>query len=430
MADMKQMYKTVMEDHFPDRMVIQFGNQTLVYRKRAWKIPDESTGELIEKGLRYGENPGQEAALYEMINGNLVLGGCEFISGGKGLVSAISEEDMIQSGKHPGKINFTDVDNALNILKYLTDRPAAAIMKHNNPSGVAYGATLVEAYDKANMADRIAAFGGALVVNRPLDKPTAQMVSENYLEVVAAPEYEQGAVDILKSRKNLRIVRVPRMDRLAEYRNLRFVDFKSLIDGGIVVQQSPINAITSQKDFKKATATYKGKTYTIEREPTEEEYADLIFGWAVEQGVSSNSVLYVKKGVTVGIGTGEQDRVGVAEIAAFKAYTKYADLLCYRKYGIPYKTLEMEIQQGKRDPAAKKEIDQQTQEARGGIKGAVMISDAFFPFRDGADVGIKEGVTAIVHPGGSDRDFESIQACNEARPKVTMVFTGQRAFKH
>jgi phosphoribosylaminoimidazolecarboxamide formyltransferase/IMP cyclohydrolase len=220
------------------------------------------------------------------------------------------------------------------------------------------------------------------------------------------------------------------MDRLAEYRNLRFVDFKSLIDGGIVVQQSPINAIASKKDFKKATATYKGKTYTIEREPTEEEYADMIFGWAVEQGVSSNSVLYVKKGVTVGIGTGEQDRVGVAEIAAFKAHTKYADALCYRKYGIPYKTLEMEIEQGRRDLGAKKEIDQQTQEARGGIKGSVMISDAFFPFRDGAEVGIKEGVTAIVHPGGSDRDFESIQACNEARPKVTMVFTGQRAFKH
>jgi phosphoribosylaminoimidazolecarboxamide formyltransferase/IMP cyclohydrolase len=430
MADFKQMYKTVMEDHFPERMTIQFGNQTLVYRKRAWKIPDESTGELIEKGLRYGENPGQEAALYELVNGNLVLGECAFIGAGKGLVSAISEEDMIQSGKHPGKINFTDVDNALNILKYMMDRPAAAIMKHNNPSGVAVGSALVDAYEKANMADRIAAFGGALAVNRALDKATAQMVSENYLEVVTAPEYEEGTVEILKSRKNLRIVRVPRIDRLAEYRNSRFVDFKSLIDGGLVVQQSPLNAIATKKDFKKATATYKGKTYLIEREPTEEEYADMIFGWAVEQGVSSNSVLYVKKGVTVGIGTGEQDRVGVAEIAAFKAYTKYADALCFRKYGIPHKTLEMEIDQGRRDLAAKREIDHQTQEARGGIKGAVMISDAFFPFRDGADVGIKEGVTAIVHPGGSDRDFESIQACNEARPKVTMVFTGQRAFKH
>ena len=430
MSDLKQMYRTVMDDHFPERLVIQFGNQVLVYRKRSWKIPDDKTGEMIEKGLRYGENPGQESALYELTNGNLTLGGCEFIGPGKGLVSAISESEMIQSGKHPGKINFTDADNALNILKFLMDRPAAAIMKHNNPSGVARGKTLAEAYDLANMADRIAAFGGCLAVNRALDKATAEMVSENYLEVVVAPEYEESTVEILKRRANLRIVKVPRIDRLAEYRDLRFVDFKSLIDGGIVVQQSSVNAIRTKNDFQKAQATYKGKVYAIERQPTEKEYDDMVFGWAVEQGVSSNSVLYVKNGVTVGIGTGEQDRVGVAEIAVFKAYTKYADAVCFRKHGIPYKTLEMEIAQGKREAGAKEEIDRETREARGGIKGAVMISDAFFPFRDGADVGIKEGVTAIVHPGGSDRDFESIQACNEAKPQVTMVFTGQRAFKH
>ena len=322
MADLKQMYRTVMDDHFPEHMTIQLGKQTLVYRKRAWKIPDEKTGELIEKGLRYGENPDQEAALYELVNGNLVLGGCEFIGPGKGLISALAEEEMIQSGKHPGKINFTDADNALNILKYLMDRPAAAIMKHNNPSGVAYGETVAEAYDRANMADRIAAFGGCLVINRPMDRATAERVSQNYLEVVVAPDYEESIVDILKRRANLRILRLPRIDRLAEYRGLRFVDFKSLMDGGIVVQQSPINAIRSKKDFQKATSTYKGKTYGIEREPTEEEYADMVFGWAVEQGVSSNSVIYVKNGQTVGIGTGEQDRVGVAEIAVFKAYTK------------------------------------------------------------------------------------------------------------
>ena len=430
MAELKQMYRTVMDDHFSEQLTIQFGKQTLVYRKRAWKIPDEKTGEVIEKGLRYGENPDQEAALYELVNGNLVLGGCEFIGPGRGLISALAEEEMIQSGKHPGKINFTDADNALNILKYLMDRPAAAVMKHNNPSGVAYGETVAQAYDRANMADRIAAFGGCLVVNRPMDKATAEMVSKNYLEVVVAPDYEESTVDILKRRANLRILRLPRIDRLAEYRGLRFVDFKSLMDGGMVVQQSSVNAIRGKKDFKKATSTYKGKTYVIEREPTEKEYADMIFGWAVEQGVSSNSVIYVKNGQTVGIGTGEQDRVGVAEIAVFKAYTKYADALCFREFGIPYKTLEREIAEGKRDRGVKEKIDRQTRDDRGGIKGGAMISDAFFPFRDGADVGIQEGVTAIVHPGGSDRDFESIQACNEALPQVTMVFTGQRAFKH
>jgi phosphoribosylaminoimidazolecarboxamide formyltransferase/IMP cyclohydrolase len=157
--DLKKMYRTVMDDHFPAEMKISFGDQVLLYRKRTWKIANEKTGEVIEKGLRYGENPGQEAALYEMVNGNLLLGGCEFIGPGKGLVSAISEKDMIQSGKHPGKINLTDVDNALNILKYLAGDPAVVIVKHNNPCGVAYASNLAEAYEKADMADRIAAFG-------------------------------------------------------------------------------------------------------------------------------------------------------------------------------------------------------------------------------------------------------------------------------
>ena len=430
MADLKKMYKTIMDDNFPDEMTIRFGDQTLMYRKRAWKIPDEKTGELIEKGLRYGENPDQQAALFELVSGNLVLGDCRFIEPGNGLVSAITEEDMLQAGKHPGKTNLTDLDNALNILKYLSDRPAAAIMKHNNPCGVAYGKTVAEAYDRANMADRIAAFGGCLVVNRPMDKTTAEMVNNNYLEVVGAPDFEEGVFDILAKRKNLRIVRISRIDQLEKYRSFRFVDFKSLTDGGIIVQQSPINRIRTKDDFLPAKTVYKGKEYAIERQPTEKDYDDMLFGWNVEQGITSNSVIYVKDGVTVGIGTGEQDRVGVAEIAVFKAYTKYADAICFRKYGVPYKTFELEASEGKRDIAALREIDELTKEEKGGLIGSTMVSDAFFPFRDGVDAGIKEGVTAIVQPGGSERDFEAIEACNQANPKVTMVFTGQRAFRH
>ncbi len=430
MSDIKKMYRTIMADHFPSEMVIKFGDQTLIYRKRTWKIPDDKTGELIEKGLRYGENPGQEAALYELINGNLTLGGCQFIQPGNGLVSSITEEDMIQAGKHPGKTNLTDLDNGLNVIKYLMDRPAAVILKHNNPCGAAYGATLAEAYDKANMADRIAAFGGCLVVNRAMDKKTAEMVSNNYLEVVAAPEFEDGTIDILSKRKNLRIVRISKIKELEKYRTLRFVDFKSLIDGGIIVQQSPINKIKSKEDLLLAKATYQEKEYSIERMPTEREHDDMLFGWNVEQGITSNSVLYVKDGVTVGIGTGEQDRVGVAEIAVFKAYTKYADALCFKKYGVPYKTFELDVKNGERDKVALREIDKETKKKKGGLRGSIMVSDAFFPFRDGVDVGIKEGISAIVQPGGSERDFESIIACNEANPKVTMVFTGQRAFKH
>lgn len=430
MSDIKKSYRSIMDDHFPDDIIIRFGNQTLIYRKRTWKMPDEKTGDLIEKGLRYGENPGQEAALYELINGNLILGECQFIQPGNGLVSSITEEDMIQAGKHPGKTNLTDLDNGLNILKYLMDRPAAVILKHNNPCGAAYGDTLSDAYEKANMADRIAAFGGCLVVNRAMDKQTAEIVSNNYLEVVAAPEFEDGTLPILARRKNLRIIRVSKIHELEKYLNLRFVEFKSLIDGGIIVQQSPVNRIKSKKDFLPAKAMYQGKEYVIKRKPKAREYDDMLFGWNVEQGITSNSVIYVKDGVTVGIGTGEQDRVGVAEIAVFKAYQKYADALCFQRYGIPYKTFELDIKKGERDKDALREIDRETKKKKGGLKGSVMISDAFFPFRDGVDVGIKHGVSAIVHPGGSDRDFESIIACNEARPKVTMVFTGQRAFRH
>ncbi len=419
-----------MDDHFPDEMTITFGDQKLLYRKRAWKIADEKTGELIEKGLRYGENPDQEAALFELVNGNLVLGDCRFIESGNGLVSSISEEEMIQAGKHPGKTNLTDLDNALNILKYLTDRPAAAILKHNNPCGVAYGTTVAEAYGRANMADRIAAFGGCLVVNRALDKLTAEMVAANYLEVVGAPDFEEGVIDILAKRKNLRIVRIGRIQNLEAYRSRRFIDFKCLIDGGIIVQQSPINRIRSKEDFLPAKAVCKGTEYAIERQPDAQDYDDMLFGWNVEQGITSNSVIYVKDGVTVGIGTGEQDRVGVAEIAVFKAYTKYADAICFKTYGIPYKTFELEASQGKRDHAALHKIDEQAQKDKGGLIGSTMVSDAFFPFRDGIDVGIKEGIRAVVQPGGSERDFEVIEACNQATPKITMVFTGQRAFKH
>ena len=430
MPDIKKMYRTIMADHFPDEMSVKFGDQTLIYRKRTWKIPDDKTGELIEKGLRYGENPEQEAALYELVNGNLTLGGCQFIQSGNGLVSSITEEDMIQAGKHPGKTNLTDLDNGLNIMKYLMDRPAAAILKHNNPCGAAYGRTLADAYERANMADRIAAFGGCLVVNRSMDKETAELVSKNYLEVVAAPDFEEGTVNILSKRKNLRIIRVSRINDLGKYRNTRFLDFKSLIDGGIIVQQSPVNKIRTKEDFLPAKTVYKGTEYAIERTPTDKEYDDMLFGWNVEQGITSNSVIYVKGGVTAGIGTGEQDRVGVAEIAIFKAYTKYADALCFKKYGIPYKTFELDVQNGKRNKETLTEIDEETKKNKGGLTGSVMVSDAFFPFRDGVDVGIKEGITAIVQPGGSERDFESITACNEANPKVTMVFTGQRAFKH
>lgn len=410
-------------------MTISFGDQKLIYRKKTWKIKSPD-GTIDERGVRYGENPDQEAALYELVNGNLTLGECRFIEPGNGLVSSIAVEDMLQVGKHPGKINLTDIDNGLNIIKYLMNRPAAVILKHNNPCGAAYGDTLAMAFNRALRCDRIAAFGGAVVLNRACDKDTAEMLANNYLEVVCAPEFENGSLDILKKSKNLRIIKITGINKLADYEKFRFVDFKSLIDGGIIVQQSAVNSIRSISDLLPAVATWQGRTYTCERQPTARELEDMIFGWAIEHGVTSNSVLYVKDGCTVGIGTGEQDRVGVAEIAVHKAYIKHADILSHDAYGIGYADLELAILQGKRNTFDKEDIDNQVQKARAGLPGSVMISDAFFPFRDGADVGIKQGVSAILQAGGSQRDFETVLACNEAEPKVAMMFTGQRSFKH
>jgi phosphoribosylaminoimidazolecarboxamide formyltransferase/IMP cyclohydrolase len=429
MSDIKKMYTTILGDSFPMDMTISFGDQKLFYKKRTWNITMDD-GSQDERGIRYGENPDQEAALYELVNGNLVLGDCSFIKPGNGLVSGITVEDMLQVGKHPGKINLTDVDNGLNIIKYLVDKPAAVILKHNNPCGAAIGEDLAQAYNRANRADRIAAFGGAVILSKAVDIPTAELMAENYLEVVCAPEFESGTLEILAQRKNLRVIQMKRIDRLADFEKFRYVDFKSLIDGGIIVQQSAVNSIRSIHDLKPAVSTWKEKEYRCEREPTQSEIDDMIFGWAVEHGVTSNSVIYVKNGCTVGIGTGEQDRVGVAEIAVHKAYIKYADIICFDKHGIPYADLALEIEQGKRDKMEKEEIDAKVKADRADLPGSVMISDAFFPFRDGADVGIREGVSAILQAGGSMRDYATIEACNEADPQVAMMFTGQRSFKH
>ncbi|GAG17093.1 unnamed protein product, partial [marine sediment metagenome] len=255
---------------------------------------------------------------------------------------------------HPGKTNITDADNALNILRYLTGTPCAVIVKHNNPCGVAKGKTLAEAYDRANIADRLAAFGGAIALNREVDTETAELIVKNYAEVVVAPEFAEGVSDILARKKNLRIMRIANMSRLEDYDGERFVDFKSLIDGGIIAQWSFVPKARKKEDLVPAQTVYKDKEYKINRLPTDKEYEDLLFGWMVEAGVTSNSVLYVKDGVTVGIGTGEQDRVGVAEIARDKAYRKLADRICWENHGIPYNTLK--------DESARAETDREVEE--------------------------------------------------------------------
>lgn len=410
------MYRDFVDDVFPPSMEIVFRDAagiptSMVYEKVEWSVDGS------HRGLRYGENPDQSAALYRPVAGNLSIAGAMLASPDGELVTAA---ELLQFGKHPGKTNLTDVDSALTILRYLMDSPACAVMKHNNPSGVALGVSIQEAYHEAYMADRVAAFGGAVVLNRELDLPTATEIADSYCEVVAAPEYAPGTLDILGSRKNLRIMRIPGIEKLRKYAPARNLDFKTLLDGACVVQSSFASTINGVEDLLVARTIHKGQEHSVQREPTQAELADMLFAWAVECGVTSNSVLYAKNGRTIGIGAGEQDRVGVAMLARDKAYRKLEDRLCWERHGVAWNEFS--------NPSAKAAISEEVSSRKGGLAGAVMASDAFFPFRDGLEVGLAEGVSAVIQPGGSTRDWDIIDTCNQYG--AAMKFTGQRCFRH
>jgi len=425
MSDLKKMYTTMQEDPFPQDLTITLGDKTLTFKKRTWTIDGQV------KGLRYGENPDQPAAVYQLTDNAIELGGVTFRGPERGLVSALTEEHLIQSGKHPGKTNLTDVDNALNILQYLSAKPAAVILKHNNPCGAAWtDEGLATAFERANLSDRIAAFGGAVVVNRTLDKATADLICGGYFEVVAAPDFEPAALDALKTKKNLRIIAIPGISKLADYAGEPFLDVKSLMDGGLVLQFSFRNRVLSPEDFLPAQTTTKDGKTLIARAPSRQEADDLLFAWAVEAGVTSNSVIFARNGATVGIGTGEQDRVGVVQLTIYKAYTKYSDLLAFQRHQMSIYELREKAASDEALAESLADIEDQTTADRGGLPGSVLVSDGFFPFRDGVDLALAQGVTAIAQPGGSIRDWEVIGAVNEAAPQAAMVFTGQRSFKH
>ncbi len=425
MSNLKDMYKTVVKDDFPEDLTITMGDNVLSFKRRAWDFDGEV------KGLRYGENPDQPAALYRLESGAPIVQDKKWRGAGDSIISDLREEQILQAGKHPGKTNLTDVDNGINILQYLTDRASAVILKHNNPCGAAWSKESIDdALSKAFWCDRIAAFGGAVIVNRPLNMEAAKLIADNYFEVVAAPSFEAGTLELLATRKNLRIMQISALAELEKIAYQPFLDIKSLSDGGLIIQQSFVNRIRTVEDFLPAAATDKNGTSVNARVPSKEEADDLLFAWAVEAGVTSNSVIFAKDGATVAIGTGEQDRVGCVELAIYKAYTKYADKLCFKKENMPLYDLQ---QKALSDEAAAKslaEINEQTRNDKGGLKGTVMVSDGFFPFRDGVDVAVAQGVVAIAQPGGSMRDVEVIMATNEQSPQVAMVFTGQRSFKH
>ncbi len=277
-------------------------------------------------------------------------------------------------GKELSYNNLLDLDSAFNLVREF-DTPAAVVIKHNNPCGAAASDSLVEAFRKAYEGDPLSAYGGVLGFNREVDEATAQQITEpnRFIECVIAPSYSEPAFRLLTTRpswkKNVRLLRTGPIERAAEARAL---DFRR-VDGGLLVQTRDVEA----DDFAQAKVVTK-------RAPTDAELADLRFAWRVCKHVKSNAIVLAKGGMVVGVGAGQMSRVDSVHIAARKA--------------------------GER------------------VRGSVLASDAFFPFRDNVDEAARAGVAAIVQPGGSMRDADSIAACDEHG--LAMVFTGVRHFRH
>ena len=406
-------YTAITEDNFSPTLEISFvdgdSRQTLIYEKVCWETDGHT------RSLRYGDNPGQAAALYRLLNGNLVLGEVENISPGTALAST---PDILQVGKHLSKINLTDADRALGLLRFLADRPSAAIIKHGNPSGVAHADSIVRACEKAIKCDRVSSFGGCVGLNEPVDLPTAEAIIQANADVVVAPDLEEGVMDILATRQTLRVLRVRNIDKLAELTLQPVVDFSSLMDGGLVLQWSQIPKQIDEDDLKPATAVREGAMYRCRREVRPIDRAEMVFAWKVVCSMSSNAVVFVKDGATVGIGTGQQDSLTAVEVARDKAYRKLADHIALNRSSKLFSAI------GRRQTADS--ILSDVQELRGGLIGSIMASDAFFPSADGILIARGEQVAGIIQPGGATGDHQAIEACNEAG--IPMVFTGQRSF--
>jgi phosphoribosylaminoimidazolecarboxamide formyltransferase/IMP cyclohydrolase len=326
--------------------------------------PDYRTfgGRLIEK-LRYGENPHQSAAFYRTPD----------------VRSGVATARQVQ-GKELSYNNLNDTDAAYECVAEFDPARAAAcaIIKHANPSGVAEGENLLDAYRKALACDPVSAFGGIVALNRTLDAEAARAITEIFTEVIIAPDATDEAIAIVAAKKNLRLLLAgglpdPRAAGLTA----------KTVAGGLLVQ-SRDNAVIDDMDLKPVT----------KRAPTNAELRDLRFAFRVAKHVKSNTIVYAKDAATVGIGAGQMSRIDSARIAARKAQDAAETA-------------------GAKEPAT---------------KGSVVASDAFFPFADGLLVAIEAGATAVIQPGGSVRDAEVIKAADDHG--VAMVFTGTRHFRH
>lgn len=283
---------------------------------------------------------------------------------------SVSSAKQLQ-GKALSYNNIADTDAALECVKAF-DLPACVIVKHANPCGVATGTDILEAYSRAYETDPTSAFGGIIAFNRKLDAATARSIIERqFVEVIIAPEVDAEAATVLQDKQNIRVLSAGQLPSV----QTPFLDFKR-VNGGLLVQDSDIR-ILDPSELKVVT----------DRAPTEQEMADLQFAWKVGKFVKSNAIVYAKNAQTIGIGAGQMSRVYSARIAGIKAADEGLE-----------------------------------------VRGSVMASDAFFPFRDGIDAAASAGITAVIQPGGSMRDQEVIDAANQAG--IAMVFTGVRHFRH
>lgn len=383
-SDMKRAYKTVKEEGFPDELIIRL-------RK--------------ESPLRYGENPNQPAAVYRFSSETAEKS-----------LAELTDIRLAKSGKGGlSATNFMDVARALEILKFF-EAPSVAVMKHTIPSGFATqfeGNALNEIYVLARDADARSAFGSVVVMNRPLDKRTAEAVLSTFVEGVAAPEFEEGVLAMLEAKKDLRVILYSNIDRIPKFigdDTKGIVDLKYLPTGRIIAQTPYLTSIRSAKELILDPMVKKdGKDYFVERDPTERELKDMLTSWYVNLGVRSNGIVFVKDGVTVAVGSGQQERVGAIEQAIIKAYQKSMN-----RKRVDY------------DPI--RGVSKLDEFCDKPLKGAVMSSDAFFPFRDSIDTIARVGVSAVIQPGGSIRDNEVIEAVNEH--KMAMAYTLERCFGH
>jgi phosphoribosylaminoimidazolecarboxamide formyltransferase/IMP cyclohydrolase len=307
------------------------------------------------QSLRYGENPDQAAAFYAERPG----------AGLAGLVQ--------RGGKELSFNNLLDLEGALLAIDPFADQTACAIVKHTTPCGLAIGASAVEAYRKALACDPVSAFGSVIAFTTPVDDATADVVSSLFVECIVAPSFSDGAVEILGRKKNLRVLEGRAVWGTGS--GGTNLDYKRVRGGVLVQERAP--QIIDASDWKVVT----------KRQPTPEQYGDLLFAWRAVASVKSNAIVLARGGATIGIGAGQMSRVDAAFMAVHKATTAGHD-----------------------------------------TAGAALGSDAYFPFRDGIDQAVDAGVTSIVQPGGSIRDPEVIAAADER--DIAMVFTGRRQFRH